>query len=305
MWIILIVLVIVVLIVQPLILLLHELGHALPALIFTRANVEIYIGSSGEQDNSWRIRVGMLELYLKRRFPWTTGLCVSNLNGLPRAQQILVVMGGVTVTVVVAVAGFWAALAFDLHGSIKLLLSLLVVFSLITLVTNLLPVERDGRASDGLVLKHLLFDGELQSAFSPELQALLARSREVALELGYPYISTVHVLLADCTMPYPYALRDLLFADAAALTTFHEEQRIGAANPNPVPLPLTIELDQVLRRATTSRHHGLSQILYPAHLFVAASEQPNSAFAQVVTAEAGLPQILLAHYRSHDELWAH
>ncbi len=50
---------------SPLVTLLHELGHAIPALLVTRKKVTIYIGSYGDPQKSLCFRVGLLEFYVR------------------------------------------------------------------------------------------------------------------------------------------------------------------------------------------------------------------------------------------------
>ncbi|WP_310391007.1 hypothetical protein [Hymenobacter sp.] len=294
------------LLVWPLLVLLHELGHAVPALMFTPARVAVYLGSYGDGANSWRMQVGRLEIYVKKwSLFWTGGLCVSSSSDMSKAQRVVMLLGGVLVTLAVAVVGFYGALRFDLHGSVKLYMSLLAVFATVTLITNLVPREHGGGASDGLLLKQLLTGDKLVTAFSPELQALIARSREVAIDLGYDYVSTLHLFLADCAMPYPYSLATVFFANAEAQEAFYEQHRTGPANPGAGSLPLTTEFERALQLTTMARRHGLGKMLFPAHLFLAASEVADSDFNRVAFETTALPQILLTHYRPHSELWAY
>lgn len=294
-----------VLLVYPLLVLLHELGHAVPALLFTRARVAVYLGTYGDHDNSWRLRVGLLEIYLKKwTFFWSKGLCVPSSSDMTTTQQVLMTLGGVTVSLAIAVLGFYGALLFDWHGAVKLFLFLLTIFAVVTLITNLIPREYAGLASDGLLLKQLLTGKRLAATFTPELQALIARSREVAIDLGYDYISTLHLFLADCAMPYPYSLTSVFFADAAAYQEFYEQHRVGPVNAGAGSLPITTEFEQALKQAAAARRHGFGPRLYPCHLFLAATEVPDSVFAQVAAEPAALPQTLLAHYRQFGELWS-
>jgi hypothetical protein len=46
---------------------LHELGHAIPALLMTKDEVTIYIGSIGSPYNSFHLAIGRLEFYCKYR----------------------------------------------------------------------------------------------------------------------------------------------------------------------------------------------------------------------------------------------
>jgi hypothetical protein len=289
---------------QSLLVILHELGHAGPALLFTRANVAIYLGSYGDSTNTWRLRVGLLTIYAKRSLFWNKGLCVLDNGKLSRPEQYMVILGGVLISLLIAMLSFYGALAIDLHGSVKLFLFLLTLFAVVSLVTNLVPSQRGGLPNDGLLLKLLLADSKQTATFSPELKALIARSRDVAIDLGYEYVSTLHVLLADCAMPYPYSLVHLLFATSEEYSAFYEGCRLGPAAAGVGSLPLTAELEQALKEIAIAHHYGFCRELYPCHLLVAASQVTDSTFRQVAQDAATLLPQLLTYYHTFDELMA-
>jgi tetratricopeptide (TPR) repeat protein len=57
---------------------LHELGHAIPILFWSKKRVSIYIGSFGDPTRSLIMRIGRLDVYLKYNpFRWMRGLCKS------------------------------------------------------------------------------------------------------------------------------------------------------------------------------------------------------------------------------------
>jgi len=292
----------VILLVLPLLILLHELGHAVPALLFTKSGVTMYIGAYEESTNMWRIQIGSLEVYVKRSLLWRKGLCVYAGSGLSKAQRCIIILGGVLVSVLMAAVGFYGALAINLHGSVKLFMFLLFICATFSIVTNLVPSRRGGIPNDGMLLKMLLLDDQPTLSFAPELKELIARSREVAIDLGYDYISTLHVLLADCTMTYPYSLAGLFFPDLEARTAFYESHRLGPANLAAGSLPITAEYGQALKLAPMSRQYGFCEELHPCHLFVAASQVAGAEFSQAVPAATDLTQVLLTYYRTFDEL---
>jgi hypothetical protein len=289
---------------QSLLIILHELGHAGPALLFTRANVAIYLGSYGDSTNTWRLRVGLLTIYATRSLFWNKGLCVHDSAKLSRPEQYMVILGGVLISLSIAVLGFYGALAIDLHGSVKLFLFLLTLFAIVSLVTNLVPSQRGGLPNDGLLLKLLLADNKQAATFSPELKALIARSREVAIDLGYEYVSTLHILLADCAMPYPYSLVHLLFATAEDYSAFYEGCRLGPATVGVGSLPLTTELEQAFKEIAIAYQYGFCREPYPCHLLIAASQVIGSDFRQVAQDDATLLPQLLTYYHTFDELMA-
>jgi len=224
--------------------------------------------------------------------------------GLSKAQQCVIILGGVMVSVLIAALGFYGALAINLHGSVKLFMFLLFMCATFSVVTNLVPSQRGGIPNDGLLLKMLLLGDQPTVSFAPELKELIARSREVAIDLGYDYISTLHVLLADFTMAYPYSLNGLFFPDLEARTAFYESHRLGPANSAAGSLPLTVEYEQVLKLAPLAQQYGFGKELYPCHLFVAASQVADAEFSQVVPTTTDLTQVLLTYYRTFDELLA-
>lgn len=288
----------------PILVLVHELGHAVPALLLTRAPVTVYLGSYGDRRNTWRVQLGELEFYLKRNLFWTKGLCVHTGQNLSRGAHILIVLGGVAVSVLVATLSFYGALVFDLHGAVKLLLFMMVLLAGVSLVANLVPSTRAGFASDGMLLKSLLTNKQYAPVvkFSPEIQALIAQSRTVAIDLGYDSISTLHLFLADCAMPYLYSLAGLCFPNQAAYADFYENCRLGPAKTGAGSLPLTVEFEQMLKLAPLTRPVGFRSELYPCHLFLAAATVPDAAWLGFLVPTADLPAQLLAYYRSFPEL---
>ena len=56
--------------------LLHELGHAIPMLIWSKKSVRVYIGSFGSPDRSLHLALGRVKLYIKYNpFLWLRGMC--------------------------------------------------------------------------------------------------------------------------------------------------------------------------------------------------------------------------------------
>ena len=45
----------------------HEMGHAIPALIFTKKSVTVYIGSYGDISKTTQFKLGRLTIYFKWR----------------------------------------------------------------------------------------------------------------------------------------------------------------------------------------------------------------------------------------------
>ena len=81
----------------------HELGHAIPALIFTKKEkVNVFVGTYGDLSNSLQLHLGRLALYLKLNvFNWRIGLCThGGVRGL--FPQIMVILGGPLASLLIA-----------------------------------------------------------------------------------------------------------------------------------------------------------------------------------------------------------
>jgi hypothetical protein len=147
----------------PLTTLLHELGHGIPSLLFTRKPVTLYIGSYGVKKGSVSIKLGRLRIYLKYNpFAWWKGLCLFENDTLRLYQQVIILVAGPAASLLVSTVCCYFAFSFDLHGSIKLILVALVFSSLMDLYFNIIPREEpitlaDGRLAfnDGKQLKML------------------------------------------------------------------------------------------------------------------------------------------------------
>ena len=54
-----------VIITKPFTVLFHELGHAIPAMIMTKEGATIYVGSYGDQKQSFKIHIAGLEIWFR------------------------------------------------------------------------------------------------------------------------------------------------------------------------------------------------------------------------------------------------
>ena len=73
----------------------HELGHAIPALLMTRGEVTIFIGSFGNPYQSFNVKIGRINFYCKYNpLLWYKGCCLCSDNYLSINQQIWYVAAG-------------------------------------------------------------------------------------------------------------------------------------------------------------------------------------------------------------------
>ncbi|MFD1000001.1 tetratricopeptide repeat protein [Ohtaekwangia kribbensis] len=130
-----------VLVARPLTVLLHELGHAVPALFLTRQKVTVYAGSYGDSNGTVHFRIGLLEVYFKYNpFSWNTGLCSPSATS-SIYSQILYTISGPIASFIIASVSCYFAFTFELHGFLKLFLIIFLGSAVFDLIFNLIPNE--------------------------------------------------------------------------------------------------------------------------------------------------------------------
>lgn len=157
-------LILLVIITRPFTVLFHELGHAIPAILLTRQKVTIYLGSHGDTRRSVKVKLGLLEVWVKFSLFWQAGLCVPSANEISVNRRLIYVVCGPLASLLIAVMGAYLIFRFDLHGSLKLLIVFFLGSSVFDLFLNLIPNStpitlHDGSITynDGYALKHLLW----------------------------------------------------------------------------------------------------------------------------------------------------
>jgi len=139
---------------------LHEMGHAIPALLFSKEKVDLYVGSYGEADKSGGISIGRLTLHLKfNPFLFNMGM-VSHGEIKDTWKHILVVLGGPFCSILLILPLFYLAMTHQLNEFLIIALGILSISSFIDLAVNLFPsswkTSNSQLLSDGMILQILL-----------------------------------------------------------------------------------------------------------------------------------------------------
>lgn len=117
----------------------HELGHALPALLFTDGPVIIYVGSYGDAKDNWKWQIGRLTIYLRFNFlAWDLGLCTHK-GSTNFLQEIIITLAGPLASLLLALSliNFW--INQQLEESIILILAIFITSSIWDFIINLVP----------------------------------------------------------------------------------------------------------------------------------------------------------------------
>lgn len=167
---------------------LHELGHALPALLFTSGSVSVFIGvpdkSPGPPLFTWRrLRVWITRDPLK----WLGGFC-SHEATAHRWQTVLILLGGVLFSMAIAIMAAFLAFRSEVHGFILLLFVLVAVSTVLDVFINLVPSAApvpmpDGHITfnDGEQLRRLFFSHDLNREAGLAVEHSQAGRHEEAL----------------------------------------------------------------------------------------------------------------------------
>ena len=116
----------------------HEVGHAIPALLRNKkVNVEIYMGSTSKE-NKLKLRLGRLTCYLSIAF---SGLCrISNSDQLPaptNKQKLLFGAGGPVISLIGFVSLYF--LSHFIDGLPGIFINRIALASLITFFLTAIP----------------------------------------------------------------------------------------------------------------------------------------------------------------------
>lgn len=142
--------VLIVIITRPLTILFHELGHAIPAILMTWKPVSVYIGSYGDQKNSFCLKLGLLTIWFKKNpFSWRFGLFDPSSKQISINKQIIYTITGPLASLVIALTAYY--FLYDLHGAFRITLIIFIASSIFDLFVNLTPNSNPIQLADGSV----------------------------------------------------------------------------------------------------------------------------------------------------------
>lgn len=129
--------------------LVHELGHATPILIGTRAAVTVYIGSFGDAGNSFEWQIRRLKLRIKYNpFLWFRGMCQPHGDFSLHQQQVYIAMGPLC-SLLLGIISCLLLMIGLIPGFFRLWLGFIVLFSLLGLLGSTVPVGRQRLTAAG------------------------------------------------------------------------------------------------------------------------------------------------------------
>lgn len=119
---------------------LHELGHAILALLITRDEVTIYIGSIDSPYNSFHVTIGRLDIYCKYNpLLWYKGCCLSSVDYLSINQRIWFVAGGPIASILETIVTYLLISNLQQEGFFRIVFGSIFVISVGATAYSLFP----------------------------------------------------------------------------------------------------------------------------------------------------------------------
>ena len=144
-------LIVLIVITRPFTVLFHELGHAIPAILMTKQGATVYVGSYGDKNQSFKIKLGGLEIWFRYNpLKWQGGLCIPKAEEISLTKQAIYTLCGPLFSLFIAALVFYLTFSYDLHGSLKLICVFALGSTVLDLFVNLIPRKRI--AGDGSIL---------------------------------------------------------------------------------------------------------------------------------------------------------
>jgi Tfp pilus assembly protein PilF len=136
-------------IIRPISVVLHELGHGIPALFFTKGPVTLLIGTYDDLKNTFKITIGRLTIYFKINIRlWGRGLAKHD-GDISRSKNAIILIGGPACSLLIATIFTYIIFAYDLHGSLKLISIPFLISAIIDFFVNIIPDHRSVTIIDG------------------------------------------------------------------------------------------------------------------------------------------------------------
>ena len=140
-----------VIILHVLITFLHELGHAIPAVLLTKQRVGIYIGSNGNLKNGIHFKVGLLEVWINISTSLIKGgVCVPYAKSISINKEILIILCGPIFSLIVASIIFGYGMYYDWHGALKFFFGIFIFLSTLDVLVNLIPINSPAFVSNNI-----------------------------------------------------------------------------------------------------------------------------------------------------------
>ncbi|WNJ19099.1 tetratricopeptide repeat protein [Pontibacter sp. G13] len=138
---------------------LHELGHAIPILLFTKGQVSLYLGTYGEEEDLASMKFGRIQVIMPPRFQYfSQGLCVpEGIGDLPLTLEMIHVLAGPIFPFLISILLALVSFSYESDPFLKWFSILIVFHAARTMIQNLTPHRAPVLLSEG---RFVFNDGE-------------------------------------------------------------------------------------------------------------------------------------------------
>lgn len=130
---------------RMIVVILHELGHAIPAQLLTKQKVTVYIGSYGDPKKSIHFKIGLLEFWFSYNiFSLNTGLCLLSAENVSINKQIIYTILGPLTSIFFASIYLYFSIVYefgDYYVYFGLIFFLISTIDLKNLIPNKNPIK--------------------------------------------------------------------------------------------------------------------------------------------------------------------
>jgi len=131
----------------------HEMGHAIPALLFSDGDIDVYIGSYGGEKQSLSFTIGRLNFFFRFDiFDWQIGMCVP--HGMSSIiGRFFIVLGGPIASISIMSYVVYFVFKNQYSESVWAVVIALFLLALLDLIINLIPNDTKYTKKDGMAVK--------------------------------------------------------------------------------------------------------------------------------------------------------
>lgn len=139
----------------PISVILHEFGHAIPAALLTKKEVQIFIGSFGDKTKSFKISAGLLKVWFKYNpLSWSKGLCKPTASSISYNNQMVYVATGPFAPFLVATIGCFEVSTLDIKGLVDAFFHIFFYQALGTFVLSLIPIDKPIKTTNNRTIRN-------------------------------------------------------------------------------------------------------------------------------------------------------
>lgn len=139
------------LVLRPITVFLHELGHGIPALFLTKEKVSIYLGSYGNSKNSLKLNIRRFEFFLHKSNPcfWKHGLCIMHDQEVSTNRQIIITFFGPIVSLILALFFTYLIFYTNQPDDLIFIFFIFMLSSIYDFYINIVPSKKPIKLHNG------------------------------------------------------------------------------------------------------------------------------------------------------------